>query len=133
MKTHDLAKALNHLSRILRVGPNVELDNLVNLNTHVESRAPRPTSDEGDRGAALALLSEMANYSKKELIELADTLDIPLEVRSADAVRDVLGKILRYINENPAVKQRLTTPATTSQSGKSSSLARALSILLSQS
>lgn len=131
MKTHDLAKALNHLSRVLRAGPNIELDNLVNLNTYVDSRPPKKAvSEEVDRGAALVLLSEMANYSKKELIELAGMLDIPLEVRPADAVRDVLGKILKYINDNPETKTRLSNPKSEKQSPKISTLSRALAILL---
>jgi hypothetical protein len=134
MKTHDLAKALNHLSRVLRAGPNIELDSLVNLGTYVESRPSKKAStEEVDRGAALVLLSEMANYSKRELIELAGTLNIPIEVRPADAVRDVLGKILKYINENPDMKSRLTSPATEKQSSKVSTLSRALAILLDAS
>lgn len=131
MKTHDLAKALNHLSRILRAGPNVDLENLVNLDTYVSSRGPKGSPDDADKGGALVLLSEMANYNKRELMELAVSLDIPLEVRPADAVRDVLGKILKYINENPTVKERLSGSVEPS-SGKVSTLTRALAILMSK-
>jgi hypothetical protein len=133
MKTHDLAKSLNYLSRVLRAGPNIELEEMVNLSTYVDSRPQRSGSDEVDRGAALVLLSEMANYNKKELIEVAHALKIPLEVRPADAVRDVLGKILKYISENPSVKERLAGPAASPESAKVSSLAKALAILMNQS
>lgn len=132
MKTHELAKALNHLSRILRAGPNTELENLVNLTTHVETHKPPKGKDASDRGAALALLAQMASYSKQELIELANALNIPIEIRSADAVRDVLGKILKYLQENPGVQQRLVQSANEKRGDASSPLARALAILMSQ-
>lgn len=136
MKTHELAKALTHLSRVLRAGPNIELDDLVNLSTYADAkptRAKRDDRETGEKGAALALLSEMSNYSKKELADLAQSLGIPVEVRPAYSVRDVLGKILNYISENPDVKLRLAAPPPSLQSPKSSSLARALSILINQS
>ena len=132
MRTHDLAKALNYLGRILRAGPNVELDQLVNLDTYVARKVPRKTKAGPDRGAGLVLLSEMSNYSKRELLELASSLDIPIEVRPADAVRDVLGKMLKYIAENPEVKERLARAGSSGREPKVSSLARALEILLSQ-
>jgi hypothetical protein len=75
----------------------------------------------------------MASYSKTELLDLVDYLGIPIEVRKADAVRDILGKTLKYIQENPDFRSRITHeiddkgPAT-----RTSSLARALAILMSQ-
>lgn len=137
MKTHELAKALNHLSRILRAGPNVELENLVNLSTHVGSstsgRAKKPIKkEETDRGAALALLAEMSKYSKSELLNLADFYGIPIEIRPADAVRDVLGKILKYIQDNPSVQDRLVVVNESYSIDDAPPLAKALAILMSQ-
>ena len=74
----------------------------------------------------------MANYKKQDLIELAEALEIPIEVRSADAVRDILGKIIKYINENPRVKERLGQTASKQMPASTSSLTKALSILMSQ-
>jgi hypothetical protein len=131
MKTYDLAKALNHLSRILRAGPNVEIDSVGNLSSHSANpkRVSKPKASK-ESGAALALLSEMAAYNKSQLIELAQDLNIPLQVRSADAVRDVLGKILKYVHENPEVRNRLVHNPSASEEG--ARLTRALAILLSQ-
>lgn len=140
MKTHDLAKALTHLARVLRAGPNVEFEELTNLSTYISQ--PRPTRasrksteipEESEKGTGLALLAEMASYSKQELLELVDFLGIPIEVRKADAVRDILGKTLKYIQENPDFKKRMAhAPSDKGPDTRTSSLARALAILMNQ-
>jgi hypothetical protein len=140
MKTHELAKALTHFSRVLRAGPNVEFEELTNLSTYLsQSRAQRPVretsdrSDDADKGTGLALLAQMASYSKQELLDLVEHLGIPIEVRKADAVRDILGKTLKYIQENPDFMRRIVHDV--SHKGpetRTSSLARALAILMNQ-
>jgi hypothetical protein len=140
MKTHELAKALTHLSRVLRAGPNVNFEELTNLSTYASQ--PRPVrviresaekTEMADKGTGLALLAQMANYSKQELLDLAIDLGIPIEVRKADAVRDVLGKILKYIQENPDFRDRIVHKIDDKESAaKTSSLARALAILMNQ-
>ena len=140
MKTHDLAKALNHLSRVLRAGPNVDFEELTNLSTYLsQSKPPRPSRETADKrdmaekGTGLALLAEMASYSKQELLDLVDYLGIPIEVRNADAVRDVLGKTLKYIQDNPDFRNRIVRNVDDKEpAAKTSSLARALAILMSQ-
>lgn len=136
MKAYDLARALNHLSRVLRAGPNVEIDDIGNLSVHSSPTRPtRPkevteTRSSNEKGTALALLAEMASYNKSELIDLARQLNIPIQVRSADAVRDILGKILRYIQDNPDFRSRLVHASPETPEG--SRLAHALAILMSQ-
>lgn len=139
MKTHELAKALTQLSRVLKAGPNIEFEELTNLSTYLSAKkSVRPTTKKtieastSEQGAGLALLAQMANYKKQDLLALAEALDIPLEIRPADAVRDVLGKILKYINENPEVKERLGNGNDRQIPESTSSLAQALSILMSQ-
>jgi hypothetical protein len=138
MKTHDLAKALTHLARVLRAGPNVDFEELTNLSTYLTQSRPTKVvkeadrRDQADKGTALALLAEMASYNKQELLELTDYLGIPVEVRKADAVRDILGKTLKYIHENPAVRDRLVSNVSDNRPERSSSLARALEILMKQ-
>ena len=140
MKAYDLARALNHLSRVLRAGPNIEVEDIGNLSVH--STSPRPARPResvdsrpdprsaNEKGTALALLAEMASYNKSELIDLAKQLNIPIQVRPADAVRDILGKILRYIQDNPDFRSRLVHASPETPEG--SRLAHALAILMSQ-
>lgn len=136
MKAYDLAKALNHLSRVLKAGPNVEVDEIGNLSVHSSPpRTARPRENTENRGSAdkataLALLAEMASYSKGELLDLAQQLNIPIQARSADAVRDILGKLLRYIQDNPEFRNRLVHSAP--QTPEGSRLAHALAILMSK-
>jgi hypothetical protein len=135
MKAYEVAKALTHLSRVLRAGPNSEIEDIGNLAVHSGSRVKKNPEihnarGKDEKGTALALLAEMASYNKSELIDLAHQLDIPIQVRSADAVRDVLGKILRYIQENPDFRNRLAHNSANTVEG--SRLAHALSILMSQ-
>lgn len=144
MKTHDLAKALNHLSRVLRAGPNVDFEDLTNLSTYLSTPRSQPQSREStgrpqspgrdidDRGTGLALLAQMASYNKQELLELAENLGIVIEVRKADAVRDILGKILKSIQDSPSVRDRLAAGGAGAEPEKASSLARALAILMKQ-
>ncbi|MDF3907768.1 hypothetical protein [Paracoccus sp. AS002] len=140
MKTHELARALTHLARVLRAGPNIEFDDLTNISTYIPHPKPSRVVREGpekrddlEKGTGLALLAEMASYSKQELLELTAQLGIPIEVRKADAVRDVLGKTLKYIQDNPDFRERMVHSATTKGSEtRTSSLARALSILMNQ-
>ena len=136
MKAYDLAKALTHLSRVLRAGPNVEVDDIGNLSVHsatprpVRPKEPTESKISSEKGTALVLLAEMASYNKSELIDLAYQLNIPLQVRPADAVRDILGKILRYIQEHPDFRNRLVHAS--SETPQGSRLAHALAILMSQ-
>jgi len=139
MKTHELAKALTQLSRVLKAGPNIEFEELTNLSTYLSSKKPPQSTrsksvepDLSEKGAGLLLLTKMANNNKKDLVELANDLQIPLEVRPADAVRDVLGKMLKHINENPEVQKRLSTVDAKNSPAANSTLARALSILMTQ-
>lgn len=138
MKTHELARALNHLSRVLRAGPNIDFEDLTNLTTYITSSRPQRQSrdaekrDMADKGTGLALLAQMASYNKQELLDLAEYFGIPVEVRKADAVRDILGKILRHIQENPVIRDRLTNDVAEAEPEKTSALARALAILMKQ-
>ncbi|RAZ79809.1 hypothetical protein DPM35_00445 [Mesorhizobium atlanticum] len=83
-----------------------------------------------DKGTGLALLAQMASYNKQELLDLANYFRIPIEVRKADAVRDILGKILRHIQENPDIRDRLASDVAEDEPEQTSALARALAILM---
>lgn len=139
MNTHDVAKSLMHLSRILKAGPNVPLEQVGNLAVHADagrlnrsaSKAKKANPPEESRGSALALLAQIAAYNKNELADLIRHLDIPVPVKATDSVRDLLGRTLKYINENPSVRERLAAPSD-SDDGASPVLARALAILLNQ-
>lgn len=140
MKTHEFAKSLIHLARVLRAGPNIEFEDMTNLSTYVsQPRQTKPSrevandKDRSEKGTGLALLAEMASYSKQDLLSLIDELGIPVEVRKADAVRDILGKALKFLQENPDFKERIAQSSSDKRPvDQQSPLARALAILMSQ-
>lgn len=133
MKAYDLAKSLNYLARVLRAGPNVEVDEIANLSTHLSKSQPKKPASKQDatqNGAALAVLAAMSSLTKSEVLQMAEDLEIPLQVRKADAVRDILGKMLRYIQDNPEVQDRLVSNSVHSSEQEAPRLARALAILM---
>jgi len=135
MKTHDLARSLNYMARVLRAGPNIELDELSNFGTYLQQSQAKPTkksAEVAEKGAALALLSQLAQTKKPELIGLIRQLDIDVEVKPTDSVRDLLGRTLNYIAEHPDVGQRLTATGQRTSADVSPRLMKALQILLGQ-
>lgn len=131
MKSHDIARALTHLSRVLRAGPNVDILEVGNLDVHASPKQKRKRSEEiEERGAALALLSNLAEYKKAELVELIRSLDLDVEVKPTDSVRDLLGRTLKFLSEHPEQRERLARPRSSPSTSVSPTLARALTILM---
>ncbi|WP_306257379.1 hypothetical protein [Pararhizobium sp. IMCC21322] len=123
MKTHELAKSLTALSKILRSVPNQELSDFGNL---VSATKDAPSAE---RGISLSTLAVFSTYGKSEWQTVIADFDLPIEIRPRDAARDVMGKILTYLAENSQERDRiarksLNTPKTTSE------LSNALSFLL---
>lgn len=132
MNAHDVARALTHLARVLKAGPNVPIEDVGNLGVHAGStRKPRSKRDVADKGAALAVLSQLSQTNKRDLAELIFHLGLPVEVKNTDSVRDLLGRTLKYIAENPEVGRRLAFSGDQGVS-PSPALANALAILLGQ-
>jgi hypothetical protein len=125
MKSHEIGKALQVLAKLLRSGPDVELTTL-NLNgrtlssEHMKANAP----------AALAMLAALARFSKSQWAELIEEYDLGVIVKKTDSTRDLLGRLLNHLNENEAVRQRLTDAAKKPRANVSPELMNALSILL---
>lgn len=54
----------------------------------------------------------------------------PIDVRPRDASRDIIGKLLKFLEENPDARNRLNHAAQKGRSETSPELARALQLLL---
>lgn len=124
MKTHELAKALSAMSQLLKRRESLDLDE-VDLTSR---RHPQTTSDMIP--VALSTLVALAKFDKSQWLEIIKAYDFPVEVRPRDASRDILGKILRHLEESPEARNRLAHQATKSQSDTSPELLRALQLLL---
>jgi hypothetical protein len=124
MKTHDLAKALTQLSKLLRTLPNQELDYLAST---FSKSALRPSADVGISLSVLALLSR---YNKSDWEKVARDFELPVDLRPRDAARDVMGKILAYLAENDAARERVAMKSGVA-TDEPSELSNALRFLLS--
>ncbi|MCI1050577.1 hypothetical protein [Stenotrophomonas maltophilia] len=102
MKTHDMASALTEMAKALKAMPNVEL-----------SSALQPGGLQGgDKTAeiavSLATLASLSSYGKNEWVSVIVEYDLPIIIRPRDAARDVLGKLLAYLEENKSAREKLT-------------------------
>lgn len=123
MKTHDLAKGLSSLSKILRSAPNQELSKFG------EEVASLKNSVNSDVGISLSTLAAFSKYSKSDWQKVILDFDLPIQIRPRDAARDVMGKILSYLAENKSERNRIATKSK-KEGGEPSELSSALSFLL---
>ena len=120
MKTHTLARQLTALARALRALPDMEIDNLKNLQLST------------DKNIALGLstLTSLSTIDKSEWVEFINHNNIPVDIRPRDAARDIIGKIMTYLQENDEARRRIAKAATEQKSSVSPELQRAFNILL---
>ncbi len=123
MKTHDLAKALEALARVLRAAPNAPLDELTSL-------SPRRKPENSEIPLALSTLVGLADIDKSQWLEFIRANGFPIDIRPRDASRDVVGKLLRYLEQSPEARKKITIVAERSRSQTSPELQRALDFLL---
>lgn len=124
MKTHDLADAMEALARVLRNAPNMTLNDLA---VHERSE---PFPDASSIPVALSTLVSLAKFDKSQWENFIKEFNLRIEVRPRDASRDVIGKILRALEQNPEARNRLVHRAQDNRSRTSPELMKALQLLL---
>jgi hypothetical protein len=129
MKTHEAAQLLMQLAKILRRAPNVELSNF-ELNNFNRLFTEQSNSDEVVIG--LSTLVELSQVDKNQWLSLIREYQFPIAVRPRDASRDILGKLLRYLDENPEARKKLKENVKKKTSHASPELMNALEILLKE-
>ncbi|MFN3149504.1 hypothetical protein [Bremerella sp.] len=139
MKTHDIAKMLNNLAKLLRAGPNVEIDNLTNFplpnagTVKPPNVSPNSTRDVAADGvAALSILAELSKIDKREWIKLIDDLDLPIAYRDRDATRDIIGKLMTQIDRDPAIRRRIRNYVVHKDESVSGDLLNVFRVLLNE-
>lgn len=125
MKTHDLAKSLTLMAKILRSSPNVELSEFA-LSPHTE----RADINEQDIPSALRMLAALSQFSKQQWVAIIDDHKFSIDVKNTDSVRDVMGKLLRYLASDPNARRILAEKAKKGGARTSPELEEALAILL---
>lgn len=126
MKTHDLARTLELLANALREGANIEIEQLPNF---VRRFPATLRSDEIKIG--LSHLVALSRVDRRQWIALINEYRFPIEMRPRDASRDILGKLLSYLEKNAEARERLTRSTTEAGAGRASpELLKALKALL---
>jgi hypothetical protein len=129
MKSYDFAKQLTVMAKVLKQGPNVELEDL-EYSSFTNIASPSFKIEQNDVPKALSMLVGLNNVSKAQWVNLIDDYEFPIELRPRDANRDIIGKLLKYLSQNEEARNRLTGKKIKKNSNSSSELADALSILL---
>jgi hypothetical protein len=85
----ETVQALVEVCSSLQRAPNLELDQL-----HLVKRA-------NDVAGSLRGLVALSKYDKQRWLELIDEFNLPIELNSKASSRDIVGKLLAYLDDNP--------------------------------
>jgi hypothetical protein len=124
MKTHDFAKELRRLAEAMEAAPNMAIERL-----SFTKRETLPFSSD-QMAVSLSTLVELSRVDKRQWTRFITELGFPIEIRPRDASRDILGKLLNYLESNESARQKLKTKAATKGSQASPELMKALNSLL---
>lgn len=126
MKTHELAKVLRTLASVLEKSSNVRLE---------EATITTPSSKMNSHqiSVSLSTLVELSRVDKRQWAAFVEDLGFPIGIRPRDASRDILGKLLKYLEENETAREKLKSKAASRGSEASPELMKALSSLLKDS
>ncbi len=124
MKSHEIAKGLRVLANLLESAPDSDINELF-----ISDRNPRPIST-SQIAVNLSTLAELARLDKQQWLTFVREYHLPIEPRPRDAARDILGKVLTYLDSNPEARKALKERATKRVSETSPELMRAFAFLL---
>ena len=129
MKSHELATALSELAQLLKSGPNVSVGEL-------RLSSPGLFQKETTQNIAvnLSTLVSLSRIDKRQWLNFVAENALPIQLRPRDASRDILGKVLTYLDNHAEARERVKQAAVGRRTGQTSSeLMKAFSILLGDS
>ncbi len=129
MKSHEFAKHLSTMAKILKSGPNVELED-IDIRNSFELPSNNAHVNNEDIPQALSMLVGLNNVGKQQWLTLIDEFGFDIPIRQRDANRDIFGKLLKYLADNPNERERLVHKKSKKPISASSELTDALNILL---
>ncbi len=128
MKTHDIAKALNQLAKILKKSPNVEMQDFTYY--------PKTANKELNREEIALNITTLLALSKIKKHTWADFIEEnrwPVIIQNRDSSRNLIGKILKYLDGHPNALKKLKNGVASHRGQGSMELLNALSSLLDDS
>lgn len=131
MKIRDAIKTLKLLISLLEAFEPTHLSVEDIYKNNASNKKAKKMSDEQIM-VNLNTLIKLSSLDKAQWIEFAKSNGIEVEIRQRDASRDVLDKILKYLDSNPLAKEKIEKGADATSSVHSPELTKALKILLSK-
>lgn len=137
MKTHELAKHLRILADTLSRFPDTNIASLSDLLTTINSTqqplplVKEPKAKKGRSESSNDSYNALKLLRKREVVELIESLALPIAIDSKDSSKYLTSKIRRHLNQYPSDMRRVNLflrrkrPATTSEP-----LSKALETLL---
>src|SRR4051812_47660249 len=104
MKTHDFADALSQLARLLKQSPDTELSPFLD---GIRGERPARESSADEVALSLSTLAALSQIDKDQWIALIREYGLPIELRPRISSRDILGKLLSYLENNPAAMKKM--------------------------
>ena len=123
MKIHYLAKSLKEFADILYQLPDKEISELSNY-----FKLPNEL-DTRQVALNLKTLHALSKIKKQEWIKVINDYNFDIVIEARDSARNIIGKILNYLDANPSAIDTLKRKAKETK-GKQSALSQALDILL---
>jgi hypothetical protein len=124
MTTHELADALNVLASLLKSSPRVD------VSVWAAAAAREPSMDQASVAMSLTTLLSLSRLTKNQWRELIDEWDLPIEIKPSMSSRDLMGRLLNYLEDHPEAVKKLQQSATKKSKKPSSKLLDALGVLL---
>lgn len=129
MKSHDFAKQLTLMAKILKSGNNVEMDDL-EVSLFSMSKSSSANVESAEIPHALNILVGLNQVEKSQWLNVIEEFEFDIEIRARDANRDIVGKLLKYLANNPNERQRLVGKKSKGPIKASEELTDALTMLL---
>lgn len=123
MKTHELARALRLVAKVLENGQNVEL-------TESWLSAAGRRMDTSTMALSLSVLTDLARIDKRQWLSFVQENSLDIDARPRDGSRDILDKVLRHLMENSEARERLRERVARRSSQASPELMKAFAFLL---
>lgn len=130
MKTHDFAEALKLFANILKKSPNMDLSELGIFDTSFTKISNKNSTQKNDLPIALNALISIKDFSKQDWINFIEEFQMEIEISARDSSRNILGKVLHYLENNPELRQKIKKKSENKDVIASESLLKAFSSLL---
>ena len=125
MKTHNLAKALEQLAVILKNSPNVELDSFT-----FKPKTKHKELSKEEIALNITTLLALSKVKKPTWVEFIEENKWPINIQYRDSSRNLIGRILKYLDGNPEAMKTLKNKTSGSKGQASTELLNALSSLM---